>query len=324
MTKHAIGIDIGGTKISMVLGNSHGKILASHTLPTQKGKLAKASVSDMIRHLDYLLREESTLKWSQIAGIGIGIPGPVDSKKGIVPKSPHMTGWTGIPLKRILEQHCKRPVFMTNDANAAALGEKVFGKGRQEKHFAYLTISTGIGGGLVANGELIEGQSFMGGEVGHMKIMANGRQCPCGKLGCLEAYASGTAIAKVAREAIQSGRKSKIPSFVPNGKGISAKEVGLAAKKGDALALEIFREAGFYLGIGISNLLHLINPGMIVLGGGVWKSSPPIFWRSMIQSTKKASWPPAYQAVKILPSILKERIGDFGTLAVVFSTKNTV
>ncbi|MBI3317364.1 MAG: ROK family protein [Candidatus Omnitrophica bacterium] len=316
--KYAIGIDIGGTKISIVLGNRRGKILACQTLPTQKGVLAEQSVRDILQHLDYLVREESTLKWSQITGIGIGIPGPVNSKRGIVPKSPHMTGWTGIPLRRIVKQHCHIPVFMMNDANAAALGEQMFGDGKRERHFVYLTISTGIGGGLIANGKLIEGESYTAGEVGHMKIVAQGRRCKCGKYGCLEAYASGTAIAEAAREAIRKGKKSKIPSFVPNGKPFSAKEVGLAAKKGDGLALEIFREAGFHLGIGISNLLHLINPGMIVLGGGVWKSSPPIFWKAMMQSVKKASWPTAFKVVKIQHSVLKDRIGDLGALAVVF------
>ncbi|MCM8774802.1 MAG: ROK family protein [Candidatus Omnitrophica bacterium] len=315
--QYAIGIDIGGTKISLVIGNSQGKIMTRHVLETQKGARAEQSVRNIIDHVEALIRESKAPR-KKILGIGIGIPGPVDSEKGIVPRSPHMTGWTGISLGPILSRKLKLPVFMTNDANAAALGEKMFGEGRREKHFVYLTISTGIGGGLVSNGQLIEGASFMGGEVGHMKIVAGGRKCKCGKLGCLEAYASGTAIASFAAEAMGKGKRSTLRGFMAKNRKLSAKEVGLAAQNGDRLALEVFKIAGFYLGVGISNLLHLVNPGMVVLGGGVLKSSPPIFWKSMIESCKRASWSPAFQAVRIQRSRLKDKVGDLGALALVF------
>ncbi|MBI3306879.1 MAG: ROK family protein [Candidatus Omnitrophica bacterium] len=313
----AVGIDIGGTKISMVIGTAGGKILAKREIPTQKGRYVKACIDSMIHQVQELMADFPDV-WERLKGIGVGIPGPVDSKQGIVPKSPHMTGWEGLELGKILHHEFNLPVRMTNDANAAALGEKMFGEGKREKHFVYLTVSTGIGGGLVANGELIEGASFMGGEVGHMKIIAAGRLCKCGKAGCLEAYASGTAIADFAREAIRKGRRTQILHYMPKNAIITAKEVGLAAKKRDPLALEIFRQAGFYLGVGISNLLHLVNPSMVVLGGGVFKSAPPDFWKFMMRSVRAASWPAAYHAVKIKRSKLGESVGDFGALAVAF------
>ena len=161
----------------------------------------------------------------------------------------------------------------------------------------------------------------MGGEVGHMKIVAGGRKCKCGKLGCLEAYASGTAIANSAQEAMRKGTKTKISEFLEPGGRISAREIGLAARTGDSLALQIFKEAGFYLGVGISNLLHLVNPERVVLGGGVLKSAPRVFWSSMLRSCKQASWPPAFDAVKICRSRLKDRVGDLGALALVFECK---
>ncbi|MBI3317128.1 MAG: ROK family protein, partial [Candidatus Omnitrophica bacterium] len=281
----AIGIDIGGTKISMVIGTAAGKILAKREIPTQKGKYVKGCLDSMTHQLQELMADCPAGR-KMLKGIGVGIPGPVDSKNGIVPKSPHMSGWEGLALAKMLHHEFKLPVFMTNDANAAALGEKMFGEGKKEKHFVYMTVSTGIGGGLVANGELIEGASFMGGEVGHMKIIAGGRLCKCGKAGCLEAYASGTAIAEFAREAIHKGRRTRILRYVQKNAILTAKEVGLAARERDPLALEIFRQAGFYLGVGISNLLHLTNPGMVALGGGVFKSAPPEFWQFMMRSVR--------------------------------------
>lgn len=315
--EHAVGIDIGGTKISMVIGTEAGRILAYRIMPTPTGSETRRGLRELAENVEALIRAAGVRK-KQILGVGIGIPGPVDSEKGIVPNSPHMKGWEGVPLKKMLESRLGIPVTMTNDANAAALGEKRFGGGKRTKHFVYLTISTGIGGGLIANGELVQGASFMGGEVGHMKIVAGGRKCKCGKLGCLEAYASGTAIATAAQAAMRKGMKTKIYEFCEAGGRVNAKAVGLAAGKGDALALQIFKEAGFYLGVGISNLLHLVNPQRVVLGGGVLKSAPPIFWSSMLKSCKQASWPPAFNAVQICRSRLKDRVGDLGALALVF------
>lgn len=320
--KTAIGVDIGGTKISMVVGTEKGRVLAHRVIPTLTGSRTREGIRELFENLEVLIRD-SGVKKSRILGLGIGVPGPVNSEKGIVPKSPYMTGWTGIPLRKMLEARLKIPVTLTNDANAAALGEKRFGGGKSELHFCYLTISTGIGAGIISNGELVEGASFMGGEVGHMKIVAGGRKCKCGKLGCLEPYASGTAIGRVAEEAMRKGTETKISEFLEPGGHVSAREVGLAAQKGDPLALHIFKEAGFYLGIGISNLLHLVNPGMVVLGGGVLRSSPKIFWSSMLRSCKQASWPPAFNAVRICRSRLKDRVGDLGALALVFERLST-
>ncbi len=318
--KYAIGIDIGGTKISMVLGTSSGKILARRLIATQTGSKTQQCLSEMVENLAGLLKDSGISK-KQILGIGVGLPGPVDTQKGVVPRSPHLGGWKGFPLQKWLSKKMGLPVFVANDANAAAIGEKIFGLGRRAKHFIYMTVSTGIGGGLVVNRELVEGASFVAGEVGHMTVVPKGDACKCGKLGCLEAYASGTAIAAFAAREIKAGKASRISHFATQGNKLTAREVGLAAKKGDSLALKAYERAGFYLGIGIANLLNILNPELIILGGGVLKSAPRDFWRAMLQSAKREAWPQAFQAVKIVRTKLGDLVGDLGALALVFENE---
>jgi glucokinase len=317
MKKYGIGIDIGGTKISMILGTRRGKILARRVIPTRIGRRTRQGLQELIQNLKLLIAETSVPK-DQIGGIGIGLPGPVDSKKGVVPLSPHMTGWRGIPLRKWVSRELKLPVAMTNDANAAVLGEKFFGDGRGKNHVIYLTVSTGIGGGLIANGELVEGAAYVGGEVGHMTVVPKGNRCKCGKSGCLEAYASGTAIVNFVKRRMQRGKSTRILKFIPKRGYLSAREVGLAARTGDALALQAYREAGFYLGIGIANLLNILNPEIVCLGGGVWKSAPPVFWHSMLKSCQREAWPDAFRAVKMVRTKLADHVGDLGALALAF------
>ncbi len=315
--KYAIGIDIGGTKISMVLGTHAGKILSRRVISTQTDLQTRGCLEEMAENLQRLIRDSGISK-KQILGIGVGLPGPVDTQKGVVPRSPHLGGWKGFPLQKWLSKKMGLPVFVANDANAAAIGEKIFGQGRKAKNFIYMTVSTGIGGGLVVNGELVEGASFVAGEVGHMTVVPKGEACKCGKLGCLEAYASGTAIAAFAAKEIKAGKIFRIPRFTTQGNKITAREIGLAAEKGDSLALKVYERAGFYLGVGIANLLNVLNPEMIILGGGVFKSAPPHFWRAMLQSAKREAWPQAFQAVKIVRTKLGDLVGDLGALALVF------
>ena len=291
--KTAIGVDIGGTKISMVLGTEKGKILACREIPTLTGKKTRQGVRNLVDNLHQLIQDASVKKRS-LVGIGVGIPGAVNSKKGLVPRSPHLGGWKNLPLRRILERGLKLPVAMKNDANAAAIGEKYFGACKKAEHFIYVTVSTGVGGGLVVNGKLVEGCNYVGGEIGHISVVPLGDSCKCGKNGCLEAYASGTAITRYVKRELKKYPKSKIKKLA-KGSSVSAKVIGLAAKKGDVLALKAFRRAGFFLGIGLADLLNVLNPEVVVLGGGVWKSAPRDLWRCMISSCKADAWPEAFR-----------------------------
>lgn len=317
--KLGIGIDIGGTKISVLLGNQNGKILSRREIPTLKNKKVKLCIGQLIRLVQDILNEKK-ISPRQLAGIGVGIPGPVNSEKGIVPKSPHLHGWKGVPLASILRRRFHVPVFMTNDANAAVLGESLFGCGKKAEQIIYLTVSTGIGGGVIANGRLLEGVSYVGAEIGHMNAVPDGALCPCGRSGCLEAYASGTAIAKfVTRELKKSGYSAKIKSDFKF--PITARQIGEAAKKKNPLALAAYRYAGTYLGVGIGSLLNILNPEYVVLGGGVLKSAPKIHWQSMMKSIKKYAWPEAYKAVTIRRTSLGDHVGNLGALALVFDRK---
>ncbi len=314
--KYAIGIDIGGTKISIVIGDHKGRILAERTLPTLTGPRTRESVQNLCSELKEMTAEFGP-RAKKIVGMGVGIPGPVDSKRGIVPHSPNLKGWKGIRLKKILESRFRVPVIMINDANAAAIGEKIFGLGRDVRDFIYMTVSTGIGGGIVVNNTLLEGKGFVAGEVGHMTIVPRGDLCRCGKQGCLEAFASGTSIAAYAKKELRKS-KSSVLSRLLEDRPLSAKLVGRAAREGDRFAIEVYKRAGFYLGVGIANLLNILNPEKVILGGGVWKSAPPEFWNAMMKSCRTEAWPEAMKTVKILRSSLIGRVGDLGALALAF------
>ena len=315
----AIGIDIGGTKISMTAGNEHGKILAQKVIPTLSGRRTREGIEQLAAGLAEIRRRAG----GKISGIGVGIPGPVDSKKGIVPRSPHLPGWEGLPLQKILQKKMKAPVLMGNDANAAGLGEKIFGQGRGRKNFIYMTVSTGIGSGIIVDGKLLERESYVAGEVGHMTLVPDGARCKCGKKGCLEAYASGTAIARMGKEEYSRQKKTAVLKKWTGGRPVTAQALGLVARRGDPTALQVYRCAGFYLGTGIANLLNILNPELIILGGGVWNSAPKDFWNAMMKSCKRDAWPQALKAVKIVRSKLGGHAGDLGALALGFEAAKT-
>ena len=315
--KAAIGIDIGGTKISLVLGTAQGKILAHSVIPTQTGQATQKCLNQLFEEIKKLITFSKQKKCA-VRGIGVGIPGAVNTALGTVPRSPNLKGWKDYPLAANLKKKFKLPVALGNDANVAALAEKHFGQAKKCRDFIYMTVSTGVGGGLVSNDKLIEGASYVGGEIGHMVIVSKGHKCNCGNHGCLEAYGSGTAIAKYAKKELAKGRKSSLSKL----KKVTAKEVGRAARKGDKLALEAFNYAGYYLGIGLANLLNILNPEMISLGGGVWKTAPASFIKTIKKSCKENAWPEAYEKVKIVKSEIKGSIGDLGALALVFENRH--
>ena len=302
--KYAIGVDIGGTKISVTLGTSNGKILVRKKIPTLTGPKSKACFQEIIASIEGILLEFKVPK-KKILGIGIGTPGAVNSVQGILPRSPNLPGWTGIPIVRIFQKKFKLPTYLANDANAAAMGEAVFGAGKKMKNLIYVTVSTGIGSGIVANGRLYEGSGFVAGEAGHTNIVPEGRKCKCGHRGCLEAYASGTAIAHW-----YNTKKRRSVS--------GAKEVGVAACLGDQVAIKSYRQAAYYLGIGLADLMNVLNPEVIVIGGGVLLSAPAEYWREVIRSAKAHAWPEAFRTTKILKSPLLGHSGDLGALALVF------
>lgn len=306
---YIIGIDIGGTKTSVSIGTARGKILSRRVFPTEKVEPTLAEVKGCIR--SYLKKYAKGLK--KVKGIGISCAGPMDPEKGLLINPPNMPTWRNVPLKRIFVRSFRLPVAVDNDANCAALAEKTFGAGRDAQDLFYYTVSTGIGGGLVIEGKVHRGVSFDAGEIGHSVILPQGPRCNCGKRGCLEALASGTAIARVAREKV---KKSSLILKLAGGKkkDINAVFVAQAAAKGDKLARAIYAQAAFYLGLSVTNVIQIVNPEMIVIGGGV-SFAGPILFQPLIKTVRAHAWPRPYHSCKIVPAKLKEKVGDLGAIS---------
>jgi glucokinase len=254
MTKYCLAIDLGGTKITAAVAEETGKIIFRKTIATEAHK-GKKHVLEILLKLGHDTIKESKIKLSQITKIGIGAPGPVIPAEGAVIEPPNLPGWDKVPLRDIFQDEFGKPVIVENDANAAAIAENLMGAGKGSQNMIYITVSTGIGGGLILNGKLYTGARGTAGEVGHMIVKDMGNECSCGARGCLEAMASGTALGKM-------GEK------IYNRK-IDAVEIEKLALAGDRKAQELINISAHYLGVGISNLVNILNPEVVVIGGGM-------------------------------------------------------
>lgn len=264
-----LAIDIGGTKIIAAIISDEGQVIAKEYCPTLADEGPRAVLDRIFSTVDHLLGSRNMAP-SQLHGISIAAAGAIDFGKGIVTLSPNLPGWRDIPLRDIIKERYGINTFLLNDASAAVLGEHRFGAGRGLNNIIYITVSTGIGSGILINGELYLGASGGAGEVGHTTIDVNGPKCSCGNTGCLETLASGTAVAREAIRRIKAGEKSSLTE-IAGGKveDITAEEVSIAAQGGDSLASEIISQAATYLGIGLLNLVNIFNPEMIIVGGGM-------------------------------------------------------
>lgn len=252
---YCLGIDIGGTKTTVCVADEHLNPLESKTFPTE----AQLGAEDLVQRiaLEYdRLCCKLAIKKSQVSFAGVASPGPLDIKTGRIIYIATM-GFRNVPIKQMLEAALGLPVFLENDANCAALAESVMGIGRGADPLVYVTISTGVGCGIIVNGRILSGACSCAGEIGHMTVEPEGKKCDCGKNGCLELYSSGTAIANTA--------------FTLTGVSMTAKEVFSRARAGDEAMLQIIADAADKLGLALSSVYHLIDPEIIVLGGSVTK-----------------------------------------------------
>jgi len=316
MDNYIVAVDLGGTQIRAALCTPAGEILTREQTLT----LAQEGVQAVLKRIKETMRRATGDSWEQITAIGITSPGPLDPWAGVVLEAPNLPGWENVPLRDIIAQEFHRPTYVGNDANLAALAEQRFGAGRGVRDLIYLTISTGVGGGIIINDRLLLGSKGIGGEPGHMVLEPNGPRCNCGGRGCLETLASGTAIARRAREAALSGEATAILELVDGDpERITAREVNLAAQAGDPLAQRIFEEAGFYLGLGIVNLLHLFNPALIILGGSVTKAGDLLLEpvrRTVRQRTMSSRY---WEDTPIVLAALGDDVGLLGGVALVLS-----
>jgi glucokinase len=255
------GIDIGGTKIAVAIAAPGGEIVARHSFPTNPARGPHEALNQTCDVLERLTSSKSL----RLTAIGIGCAGPLDLERGVVTSPPNLPLWREFPLRALVEDRFGIPVILDNDANAAALGEHLYGAGRGFKDLVYLTISTGIGGGIIADNKLVHRL----GEAGHITVQPDGALCNCGTRGCLEALCSGTAIARRAQEELLEGRQSKLKDMVQESKQVTAKTVEDAAQAGDDVASEVWQETIGYLAIGIGSIIALLAPQAVILGGGV-------------------------------------------------------
>lgn len=314
MKEYYIGVDLGGTKILTALSNAKGDILNKFYISTEAGKGQEHVIKNILKSIDNVL-EGQNLNKSDIKRIGIGSPGPLNIKEGLIYEAPNLN-WVNVPIGKILKDRTGLEVILENDANAAALGEKWFGAGKDVDNMIYMTVSTGIGGGIIIDKRILHGINDTAGEIGHMVIKADGPRCACGNRGCFEVLASGTAISARGRELAAVSPDSLLYKLVDGDLSkIDGQIVAKAAKMGDEIALKIWDDEAYYLGIGIANLLNVFNTEKIILGGGVMNSWD-LFKDKMTEVLKEYAFKSAYNSVEIRRAALGSEVGVKGAIAV--------
>ena len=300
--KYAIGIDLGGTNLRVALVSEDGEIAR---------KVKKASPEEVLNSLSETIEE---VKQGDITGIGLGVAGLIDRENGRVFSSPNYHAVEGLDLVEGIQRKFNVPVYLENDANCAALGENARGAGKDFENFVLLTLGTGIGGGIIYKGELLDAAA----EIGHMSINAEAEKCPCGNIGCLENYASARAMIAKAVVMLEKGTESMLKNCC-NGSiyKITPDDIYKSALEGDTLSREILRDAGRALGVGLANLINILSPEAIILAGGLigaWN----IYVQEAIKEASRRAFKDVFEAVKIIPSSLGDDAGVVGAASLVF------
>lgn len=305
MADYFVGIDLGGTNLRCVVTDKSGAVISRGDIPTQPQEGVDA-VMDRMASLTLKTVVDAGLNVSRVAAGAVAVPGPVDSGRGIMHSAPNMPGWISIPVSARLTAATGIRFFLENDANAAAWGEFWLGEAAKGRgNLVLLTLGTGIGGAVIINGALIEGRDGTAGELGHICVVAGGRKCGCGADGCIEAYSSATAILSRFHSSIDEGRQSVLA-----GDAITCADIFHAAAAGDALASDIVRESGYYLGVAVATLANALNPECCLVGGGVAQAGSLIL-EPLRQECQRRCYTPG-RNFDILPVSLGADAGLFG------------
>ncbi len=299
----AIGIDLGGTNLRVALVSEEGEIIRKIKRPSSD--LIVASILESIDEIGH----------GGVLGIGLGVAGLIDRKNNRVFASPNLRAVEGVDIVGEIRKRFDVPVYLENDANAAALGEKIGGAGRSFDNFVLLTLGTGIGGGMIYGGKLVE----VSAEIGHMSINADAEKCPCGNIGCLENYASARAMVSKTVTLLEKGAESLLKECC---KGsiykITPEDIYRTALEGDMLSREVLRDAGKYLGVGLANIINIFSPEAIILAGGLigaWN----IYVHEAIKEASRRAYKDLFDSVKIIPSSLSDNAGIIGAACLVFN-----
>ncbi len=292
-------VDIGGTKIAAGMVDASGRVLARAECPTAPER----GFADALARIVALLQETGEQAGGTLCGIGIGCTGPVDPMRGTIGDVEFLTGWEGAELVAELSRRFDRPAAMENDADAAALAEARWGAGRGASKFVYVTISTGIGGGLIIDGQLYRGVNGAHPEIGHHVIDPSGPACACGARGCWESLASGPALA--------SWFNARFSAVSGSAEVLDARRICALAERGDPHALAAVDREGYYLGLGLANLITLFTPDVIALGGGLMRSRH-LFWERIAQTIRAVCGFVPHQQVRLIPAALGSDVGLIG------------
>jgi glucokinase len=312
-----LGVDLGGSKILSAVVNVKGEMLSRDRSTTPAAKGPEAVIQAMLESAKRALNQAG-ITTAELEAICIGAPGLSSLKTGVVFTSPHLPRWTDVPLRNIIEKKMGVKTLLLNDANAAALGELYFGAAKGAHNFIYITISTGIGGGIVIDGEIYAGSLGTAGEIGHMTIDTNGPKCHCGNTGCWETLASGTALDREAKKRISDGAKTSILEYVDGDVNkVNAETVHKAARQGDALAKELIAQVSYYIGVGLANLIHIFNPELIVIGGGLSNIGDRLL-KPAYQVAKDRAYEVAFDSVRFACAELDKNSGVIGAAAYAF------
>lgn len=314
--KYVVGIDLGGTKISGALADLDGKVLAQYTVQTLASEGEEAVLNRIVEVITKVM-SDSNKGSDEIKSIGIGSPGPLDAKNGIIITTPNLP-FKNFSLVSPIKSKFGIDTYLDNDANVAAIGEYIFGAGKGTKNMVFITVSTGIGGGAIINGNIYRGNTSNALEVGHTTLVEDGPRCNCGNYGCAEALASGTAIGKRAKEAIEGGAETSLKQY----KDVTSYEVFVEAKKGDKVAKEILDKCLNYLGICVANIVNTFDPQRVIIGGGVSKGGDIVF-EKVREVVNKRCFKAMAEACEILPAGLGTDAGVIGAVALaILESKN--
>jgi glucokinase len=312
-----VGVDIGGTNLNVgVVPIQGGEPLALRSHSTEAHRGAKFVVDRVVRMIMESMEEvmaELGADREAFVGVGIGSPGPLNRRSGTVINTPNL-GWRNFPLRDLIQNAVGLPATLDNDANAATFGEWWLGAGRDASTVVGVTLGTGIGGGIVLNGELHHGASDAAAEIGHMTIDSTGRKCNCGNYGCLEAYASGPAIAARAIEGLEEDVPSMLPDLAGELQAITAETVYDGVVQGDLYATEVMHDTAKFLGVGLANIINILNPDLLVISGGVTKAGDHLF-EPLRKEVRRRAFRVAEQACDIVASKLNGTAGVVGAVA---------
>ncbi len=315
-----LGIDLGGTKILSAAVDRQGKVICRDLTATPVASGPPGVIATINESARRAIRHNP----NDIKAVGLAVAGLVESANGIVHTSPNLPGWNDVSITLELASTFGKPVFTINDAHAAAIGELKYGAGRGCRHFIFITLSTGIGGGLVLDGNIYEGFSGFGGEIGHMVVDDDGPECGCGNRGCWEILASGKALEREARRRIASGEPTSILSYCrpePGGEPgraqidcLNAKTIHTAAIGGDILALELIKHHAYYVGVGLANIVNIFNPERVIIGGGL-SNMGDLLLKPAIEEAARRAFKQSFKAVRFMTAELGADAGVIGAAA---------